>query len=747
MKKHFYRFMLVALTALAYTACEDVPEPYDLPGKGTSVIGEETELEGGTGDGTLENPFNAIAATNAANKLENNEVSQQGYYIKGKVVSIATDKNGVELNFDQGTFGNATFYISDDGTRTNQFYCYRVLYLGNKKWEKGAGDVLKPGDDVIVYAKITMYNSTPETAANEGFVYSLNGVNKGGEPTPPTPAADPTGKGTQDDPYNVSAVLKYIATLGSDVESDKDIYIKGKVSKITNPYAADNFGNATFYISDDGNTSNEFYCYRTLYLGNTKYTNGKTQIEVGDEVIVCGKVVNYKGNTPETVQNKSYLYSLNGVTDGGGDTPQPSGQPKGTGTLEDPYNATAANAFASALAADAKSDKDIYIKGKIIDIEDKNQFNTQYGNCTFYISDDGTDSGDKFYVFRTLYLGNVKYTSGDLPKKGDEVIICGKVTNYKGNTPETVANESYIYSLNGKTEGGGGDTPGPQPGGDAKVVTVAEFNAAEVSNDIWYQLTGTVKNLKDGDQYGNFDLEDETGSVYVYGLLDKKGGEKKKFQDLVAAKGINEGCKLTIIGNRGEYNGKIEVMNAYFVSIEGGGDPNPGGGGDNPGGGGQAAKEGTNGDFESWTGDVPDNWKTASTAGNATLSKSTDAHGGSFSCKVAGNTSANKRLGYKEMELSAGTYKVTFYAKALSENGSVNPGIVPIGSDGKAGTYAYSGYVDNISTKDWQKVEATIDVSSAGTYCFVVMNQKKSTAVDILIDDFTVVSGSNTIIK
>ena len=99
------------------------------------------------------------------------------------------------------------------------------------------------------------------------------------------------------------------------------------------------------------------------------------------------------------------------------------------------------------------------------------------------------------------------------------------------------------------------------------------------------------------------------------------------------------------------------------------------------------------------------------------------------------------------MELSAGTYKVTFYAKALSENGSVNPGIVPIGSDGKAGTYAYSGYVDNISTKDWQKVEATIDVSSAGTYCFVVMNQKKSPAVDILIDDFTVVSGSNSIIK
>ena len=35
---------------------------------------------------------------------------------------------------------------------------------------------------------------------------------------------------------------------------------------------------------------------------------------------------------------------------------------------------------------------------------------------------------------------------------GDEVIICGKLVNYKGNTPETVANKNYIYSLNGKTK-------------------------------------------------------------------------------------------------------------------------------------------------------------------------------------------------------------------------------------------------------------------------------------------------------
>ena len=114
--------------------------------------------------------------------------------------------------------------------------------------------------------------------------------------------------------------------------------------------------------------------------------------------------------------------------------------------------------------------------------------------------------------------------------------------------------------------GGGGDTPS----GDAKAVSVADFLAAAVSTDVWYQLTGTVKNMKEdgSDLYGNFDIEDATGSVYVYGLLSEKGGAKKKFQELVAAKGIANGKKITIIGNRADFKGTAQVGNAYFVSIE-----------------------------------------------------------------------------------------------------------------------------------------------------------------------------------
>lgn len=379
----------------------------------------------------------------------------------------------------------------------------------------------------------------------------------------------PQGSGTADDPYNAAGVIAYVKSLGTS-ESPNAVYIKGKVVSIKEQYSTQ-YGNATFYIGDETNSSETFYCYRVLYLGNKKFTSNDTPIAEGDEVVVYGKVVNFGGNTPETVQGSAYLYSLNGKTEAGGEN-QPAGEPKGDGTLNNPFNPAAAINLAKSLVS-GNSDN-VYIKGKIASI--KEEFSTQFGNATFYISEDGSDNGT-FYVFRTLYLGNRKFAAGDTQiKKGDEVIIYGKVTNYQGNTPETVQNESYIYSLNGKTEGGNGN---PQPSDEVKKVTVAEFNAAAESTDVWYQLTGTVKNLKDGDQYGNFDLEDATGSVYVFGLLSAKGGEKKKFQELVAAKGIKEGSKITIIGNRGSYEGKIEVTNAYFVSIEGdnGNNDNPAG--------------------------------------------------------------------------------------------------------------------------------------------------------------------------
>ncbi len=135
-------------------------------------------------------------------------------------------------------------------------------------------------------------------------------------------APQPSGTGTLDDPYNalgaVDAVKDLTWTSNTDYESTDDVYVKGKISRIDNNgtyTGGGTYGNASFYISEDGNAVNEFYCFRVLYLGNKKYEAGQTDIKVGDDVVIYGKLMNYKGNTPETVGNAAYLYSLNGVTE------------------------------------------------------------------------------------------------------------------------------------------------------------------------------------------------------------------------------------------------------------------------------------------------------------------------------------------------------------------------------------------------------------------------------------------------
>ena len=536
--------------------------------------------------GTLDNPLTVAGAVKYVKSLGADVQSSSGVYVKGKISRIDDNNNFAS----SGTYGNATFYISDDGTENgDQFYCYRVLYLGNKKWSSKTDTDIKVGDDVIIYGKVVNYKgNTPETVQGTAFIYEHNGVNRGtDEGGGGGDEGTPAGTGTLDDPYNVSAARAAVKdmTWTSNDTYDKTgvVYVKGKISRI-----ADNgtygqsgtYGNATFYINDDGADGAELYAYRILYLGNKKYTSG-TDIKVGDEVIICGELMNYRGNTPETVANSAYLYSLNGDTGGGVTPPGPGGDPAGSGTQADPYNVAAArNAvkdFTWTSNTDYQKTGTVYVKGKISRIADNGTYGQSgtYGNATFYISDDGKE-GNELYCYRILYLGNVKYTSGTDIKVGDDVVICGELMNYRGNTPETVANAAYLYSLNESGGGGGGDDTG-----DVKAVSVAEFIAAPESDKQVYELVGTIGGTINT-TYGNFDLADETGSVYVYGLTATELGYGAKNDKSYASLGLAEGDKIKIRGYRGSYGDKIEVVYAWFIEKVSGG----GGGGDTPGGNG-----------------------------------------------------------------------------------------------------------------------------------------------------------------
>lgn len=165
-------------------------------------------------------------------------------------------------------------------------------------------------------------------------------------------------------------------------------------------------------------------------------------------------------------------------------------------------------------------------------------------------------------------------------------------------------------------------------------------------------------------------------------------------------------------------------------------DPNPG-----------EVATGDNGGFENWTDSKPTNWNTNS-AGNASLTKSEDAHSGKYSVQVAGTNNANKRLGYKEMSLKAGKYTIRFYAKAATATGAaVCPGYVAVNNGTvDSQNYNYTKQYVNVTNTEWTLVEQEITIEKDGTYSIVIMNARKPGAA-VLIDDFTFSLGSTAIIK
>ena len=140
-----------------------------------------------------------------------------------------------------------------------------------------------------------------------------------------TKIAGANAKGTLNNPYTpaeaADAVKDLTWTSNSDYQTTDEVYVRGKISRIavnssgvSQEFSAQ-YGNASFYLSADGSESGEFYVFRTLYLGNRKWVEGDTQVQVGDEVIIFGKLMNYQGKTPETVANQTYIHSLNGKTE------------------------------------------------------------------------------------------------------------------------------------------------------------------------------------------------------------------------------------------------------------------------------------------------------------------------------------------------------------------------------------------------------------------------------------------------
>ena len=175
--------------------------------------------------------------------------------------------------------------------------------------------------------------------------------------------------------------------------------------------------------------------------------------------------------------------------------------------------------------------------------------------------------GDEDSLFRQNPWITAEPLSGNA---GEEVTVNINVTE---NTSDSIKyqreviiyfrSEYQVYATTTVHQLGGVLKPNADTG--PKPVTVAEFLAAPESNQ-WYRLSGKLQNLKTGDDivYGDFDIVDETGSVYVYGLdLSATAGDKTFLET-----GLQEGDNVTLVGRRSSYNGAPQVGDAYYAPIK-----------------------------------------------------------------------------------------------------------------------------------------------------------------------------------
>ena len=550
-----------------------------------SQVGPEGVVD--NGDGSLDNPFTVAGAIEYVKGLGADVESPKKVFVKGIVSTVETTYEA------SGTYGNATFNIVDEEGSSDVFKVFQTYYLGNVKWTKADNNPdIKEKDEVIIYGTIYNYKgNTPETVGKgASFVYSLNGVNRGGVDSGNTGDGTAKGTGTLEDPYNPAGAAAAVASLTwtdkDNYDKTEPVYIKGKISKVSTTFeASGSYGNASFTIVDETDGTGSFEVFQTYYLGHRQWKTGDTEVKENDVVIVYGPIMNYKGNTPETVgKGASYIYSLNGVTDGGTVVPPTPIEHDGL-TLETAFTASEANAWimANIEGNNNTGDTKYYVKGKIQrfyqkDNADQNFTNNSYHQASFFITDDGTENKEKeFEAYQIDYLNDATFDPAkdtDV-KVGDEVVIYGPLAKYNTTAETAGKGAAYLYSVNA----GGEVPPTPGPGGDE--VGIMETNVTMIAGTNAYddgKLTVTyngttyenVKHIKygKGSAYGNGSIVLPAGTVEIeFFAVGWKGkdatlqftiGETVKKVNVVA----NDGA-----ANTSPYSMTVADSDHYTVSL------------------------------------------------------------------------------------------------------------------------------------------------------------------------------------
>lgn len=262
MKKFIYSCLFLAMAAITFSSCEDVPAPYNMPNE------PETSEVQPTGTGTAADPFNVAGAVKY---IEDGGSESELKYVKGKVVSV------VQGSFD-ANYGSLKYYISEDGTPTNQFYVFNG-YAGPNRTKFSGEDALKQGDEVVICGNLILYSGTKEFQAGN-YIVSLNGV--GGTDTPDTP-----GDGYINETFGKSFGTFTLKTIkGTPWVIDSYGYAKAtgydNTSKVTTPSESYLVSKAIDLSTSKGATLKFSYILRYATFNGVPTEGVKNQVLITD---------------------------------------------------------------------------------------------------------------------------------------------------------------------------------------------------------------------------------------------------------------------------------------------------------------------------------------------------------------------------------------------------------------------------------------------------------------------------------
>ena len=332
-----------AADAIYYTTNGDVPTtgstlysaPFEL--NATATV-KAIAVKGGESSPVAEKEFTKIVSWSVAEANEQLAIStpQNGKYVRGIISQI------------DGYSSNAiTYWISDDGSTTDQLEVYKGKNLNNTNFSSISDLAL--GDVVVVYGNLKVFEPSSGGSINEfdagnylvskeapavaAPVFSPDGGGFMGETDVTITCAtegsaiyytlDGTTPSKSSSAYNSDAIhlnatttIKAIAFVGDDaslvitktftlsapmtvaealaaLDSESPINnaaVSGKIS--TAPTSNPSSGRLTYYISDDGSTTSQLKVYNGYGLNGASFSN-PSDLQVGDEVTVFGNLKIY----------------------------------------------------------------------------------------------------------------------------------------------------------------------------------------------------------------------------------------------------------------------------------------------------------------------------------------------------------------------------------------------------------------------------------------------------------------------